>query len=180
MSARRIFGAAFAALCLVACAYPADARRARVNLAPMPVPGAMIDDRFPHLRLPEAYGTARAWKRSGVDTRRSNGLALLAAPHRLVAGRLVCAINVNLALAERGISGTGSALAKSFLRWGRASAPVPGAVAVFSRGNPRALSGHVALVAAVSSGNVLLWNPTPHGWRLMPVRRRAIAYRLPA
>ena len=41
--------------------HPAEARRARhVDMAPVPVAGAMVDDRYPHMRLPEAYGTARA------------------------------------------------------------------------------------------------------------------------
>jgi hypothetical protein len=50
-----------------------------------------------------------------------------------VRGRLICAVNVGRALA-RGIRGTGSALARSYLHWGRSSGPTPGAVAVFSRG----------------------------------------------
>jgi hypothetical protein len=53
------------------------------------------------------------------------GADRVARPARYIAGRLICAINVNSALAERGIHGTGSALAKSFLGWRRASAAVP-------------------------------------------------------
>jgi hypothetical protein len=45
-----------------------------------------------------------------------------ARPGRYVAGRLICAINVGSVLAERGIKGTGSALAMSYLKLGRASA----------------------------------------------------------
>jgi len=99
-------------------------------------------------------------------------------PVRFIAGRLTCAVNVNAALAERGIRGTGSALAKSFLRWGRASAPVPGAVAVYHRGGRRSISGHVAIVAAVRGGRVYVWNPSRRGWRLQAYRRPAIAYRV--
>jgi hypothetical protein len=50
---------------------------------------------------------------------------------RFIRGRLVCAVNVGAELARRGIRGTGSARAKSYLSWGRASRPVPGVVAVF-------------------------------------------------
>jgi hypothetical protein len=57
----------------------------------------------------------------------------IAKPLRFIAGRLVCAINVGAALAERGIKGTGSALARSYDGWGNASPPVPGAVAVTDR-----------------------------------------------
>src|ERR1700676_4151491 len=53
----------------------------------------------------------------------------LAKPLRYISGRLICAVNVNSALAERGIRGTGSALAMSFRTWGHsAGGPVPGAV----------------------------------------------------
>lgn len=180
-------GAVLAALALLCALSPADARRAhRVGAHQVtPVPGAMIDDRYPHLRLPEAYGAARAWKRSSATTKSGNrfseGLAAaISAPHRFIAGRLICAVNVGAALAERGIAGTGSALAKSYLSWGHPSGPVPGAVAVFNRGNPHGPSGHVAIVAAVAGGTVMLWNPTRHGWRLTPMHRQAIAYRMPA
>lgn len=100
-------------------------------------------------------------------------------PLRYIAGRLVCAANVNLALAEKGIRGTGSRLAKSFLRWGREAGPTPGAVAVFHRGrNPQ--SGHVAIVAKVEGGKVFYWNPGSRGqgWRMVAIPRRPIAYRV--
>lgn len=169
MDARRFIGAVIAALCLMLIASPADARRARhVVKAPEPV-GYMVDDRYPNLRAPEATATARAWKGWKGSS--------LGAPARFIGGRLICAINVNAALSARGIRGTGSAMAKSFLNWGRASGPVPGAVVVFHRGSPRSPTGHVAIVASVSGGQVMIWNPTPHGWRLMPQHRRAISYR---
>lgn len=98
----------------------------------------------------------------------------LAVPARFIAGRLACARNVNAALAARGIRGTGSALAKSFLRWGRASGPVPGAVAVYNRRG----GGHVAIVAKVVNGKPWVWNPGRRGWRLVAYPRQAIAYRV--
>ena len=96
-------------------------------------------------------------------------------PSRYIAGRLVCAVNVNAELARRGISGTGSALAKSFLRWGMASGAIPGAVAVYER-----RGGHVAIVSRVVGGRVYVWNPSSRhrGWREVEYRRRAIAYRV--
>jgi hypothetical protein len=97
-------------------------------------------------------------------------------PVRYIAGRLVCAINVNAELARRGIRGTGSALAKSFLPWGRASGPVPGAVAIYDRRG----GGHVAIVSRVVGGRVYVWNPSSRSgqWREVEYRRRAIAYRV--
>ena len=99
-------------------------------------------------------------------------------PARYIAGRLVCAINVNAELAQRGIRGTGSALAKSFLHWGSASRPVAGAVGVYGRKG----GGHVAIVSRVVGGRVYVWNPSArHGaWREVEYRRPAIAYRVAA
>lgn len=180
-----ILGAVLAALALLCALSPAEARRMhRVNMAPVPVVGAMVDDRYQHLRLPEAYGAARAWKRTrraGRHVSALHGLATaITAPARFIGGRLICAVNVGAALAERGIKGTGSALAKSYLHWGRASGPVPGAVVVFNRGGPRSSSGHVAIVAGISHGAIMLWNPSRHGWRLTRLHRHPIAYRVPA
>ncbi len=102
----------------------------------------------------------------------------IARPARYIAGRLICAVNVNAALAERGIRGTGSAWAKSFLTWGRsAGGPVPGAVIVSSRKG----GGHVAIVSRVENGVVFAWNATggQSGWREIPYRHRVIDYRVP-
>ena len=99
-------------------------------------------------------------------------------PMRYISGRLVCAVNVNAALAERGIKGTGSALAMSFRNWGRsAGGPVPGAVIVSSRRG----GGHVAIVSRVRNGVVYAWNATGgvHGWREIPYRHSVIDYRVP-
>jgi hypothetical protein len=105
------------------------------------------------------------------------GAERVARPARYVAGRLICAINVGSALAERGIKGTGSALALSYLKWGRASAPVPGAVAVSGRRG----GGHVAIVSRVEGNQVYVWNPSPRGrgWQEVAYRHRAISYRVP-
>jgi hypothetical protein len=101
----------------------------------------------------------------------------VARPGRYVAGRLICAVNVGSALAERGIKGTGSALALSYLRRGQESGPVPGAVAVLSRRG----GGHVAIVSRVAAGQVYVWNPSPRGrgWKEVAYRHRAISYRVP-
>ncbi len=102
----------------------------------------------------------------------------LSRPGRYVAGRLICAVNVGIALAERGIKGTGSALAMSYLKWGRsAGGPVPGAVIVSSRRG----GGHVAIVSRVVNGVVYAWNATggQSGWREIPYRHHVIDYRVP-
>jgi hypothetical protein len=59
-------------------------------------------------------------------------------PARRIAGRPICAISVGGGLAERGIEGTGSAMAHSYDRWGRVAQPVPGAVALTGEGEARA------------------------------------------
>jgi hypothetical protein len=102
----------------------------------------------------------------------------IARPVRYIAGRLICAINVGAALAERGIKGTGSALALSYLRWGRsAGGPVPGAVIVSARPG----GGHVAIVSRIKNGVVYAWNATggQRGWREIPYRHHVIDYRVP-
>jgi hypothetical protein len=120
--------------------------------------------------VPPAFAAsyATAWLAPAVEA--------IAKPTRYVAGRLVCAVNVGLALAERGIRGTGSALAKSYLHWGHSSPPVPGAVAVSSRRG----GGHVALVSRVDHGQVYVWNPSSRGrgWREEPYRHHALDFRV--
>lgn len=99
-------------------------------------------------------------------------------PGRYISGRLICAVNVNAALAERGVRGTGSALAMSFRRWGRsAGGPVPGAVILSARRG----GGHVAIVSRVEGGIVYAWNASgrQRGWREIPYRKRVIDYRVP-
>ncbi|MBN8968927.1 MAG: CHAP domain-containing protein [Rhizobiales bacterium] len=98
---------------------------------------------------------------------------------RFIRGRLVCALNVGAELARRGIRGTGSALAKSYLSWGHASTPRPGAVAVFSRGRR---GGHVAIVHSVRpDGTVIYLNPSSRrqAWQIGPYHKRPIAFRVP-
>lgn len=102
----------------------------------------------------------------------------LSRPSRFIPGRLICAVNVGVALAERGIKGTGSALAMSYRHWGRsAGGPVPGAVIV----SPRRGGGHVAIVSRVVNGVVYAWNATggQSGWREIPYRHHVIDYRVP-
>lgn len=55
-----------------------------------------------------------------------------------------CSSFVNWCLGQTGISGTGSALARSWLDWGDAlESPVPGCVAVLYRDDPTSWKGHV-------------------------------------
>jgi hypothetical protein len=106
----------------------------------------------------------------------SRARGAVSTPSRFIGGRLKCAINVNAALAAMGIQGTGSAMAKSFLNWGRPSGPVPGAVAVYDRKGRG--KGHVAIVSRVEGGTVYVLNPGRGGWREVPYRKQAIAYRV--
>lgn len=123
-----------------------------------------------------AYAGQRAPVVQRVDLPREVGRAITA-PFRFIAGRLICAVNVNAALRSRGIRGTGSAMAKSFLHWGHATKPVPGAVAVYNRGGKK---GHVAIVSRVTKGKVYVWNPGRHGWKETVYHKQAIAYRAPS
>lgn len=122
--------------------------------------------------------TPRASTISVTSTKWSGFASGIGRPGRYIAGRLICAVNVNAALAERGIRGTGSAWAKSFLTWGHsAGGPIPGAVIVSSRLG----GGHVAIVSRVENGVVYAWNATggQSGWREIPYRHHVIDYRVP-
>ncbi len=56
-----------------------------------------------------------------------------------------CAAFVNATLLQSGIEGTGTNLARDFLKWGDevVGTPEPGDLAVFSRGDPNGWQGHV-------------------------------------
>jgi len=96
-------------------------------------------------------------------------------PNFFIKRALGCAINVNAYLESKGIKGSGSAMAKSFLSWGRSTQPVAGAVAVYNRGGKK---GHVAVVSRVENGVVYVWNPGRNGWQEKPYHKRAIDYRV--
>ena len=123
-------------------------------------------ERQGHRRVPE-----------GLQRVMAEGAGRVVAPARFIHGRLVCAVNVGMALAARGIRGTGSRLAKSYLHWGHASGPVPGAVAVFNRRG----GGHVAIVHHVRpDGTVIYLNPSSRrqAWQVGPYSRKPIAFRM--
>ncbi len=61
-----------------------------------------------------------------------------------------CAAAVNAALTKSGVQGTGSNMARSFMDWGQpVDQPMPGDVAVFSRGDPNGPFGHVGLFQGI-------------------------------
>lgn len=68
-----------------------------------------------------------------------------------------CSSFVNWALAQAGIRGTGSALARSWLTWGEPlNEPVPGCIAVLSREDPAGWKGHVGFFLRRDADNVYL------------------------
>ena len=121
MLARRLLGAAAAALCLMLTAPTADARDAR-RAADAAV---MVDDRYPHLRTPEAFATARAWPVSG-------GLAEKAA--RYLGGnptgwaRRWCGRFLRMIVPRD--PGPAFDRARAWARYGAPAGPSPGAIGV--------------------------------------------------
>lgn len=84
-----------------------------------------------------------------------------AGPHQLgVRSTLWCAAGVNKFLKNVGVKGTNSDMARSFSNYGKASKPVPGAIAVMKRGKT---GGHVAVVVRDLGTHVLTVSPNSHG-----------------
>ena len=68
-----------------------------------------------------------------------------------------CSSFVNWSLAEVGITGTRSALARSWLEWGEPlSAPVPGCITVLYRDDPNSWKGHVGFFLRADAEHVHL------------------------
>lgn len=68
-----------------------------------------------------------------------------------------CSSFVNWTLAQAGIAGTGSALARSWLAWGvPLEAPVVGCIAVLSREDPAGWKGHVGFFLRADAGHIHL------------------------
>lgn len=68
-----------------------------------------------------------------------------------------CSSFVNWVLAQAGVSGTGSALARSWLTWGEPlQSAVPGCIAVLSRDDPNGWKGHVGFFLREDAENVYL------------------------
>lgn len=137
----------------------------------------------PRIRTPRAepltlaQGLRREIAIAGGLLENLDGLKRRVVGGPFIRGRLICAANVGAELARRGIRGTGSRLAMSYRNWGRASGPVPGAVAVFGRRG----GGHVAIVHSVRpNGQVIYLNPSSRrqAWVIGPYGRRPIAYRV--
>lgn len=68
-----------------------------------------------------------------------------------------CSSFVNWTLAQVGIAGTGSALARSWLDWGHAlDAPVPGCIVVLTREDPTGWKGHVGFYLRTQGEQLVL------------------------
>jgi len=152
MPARRFIGAATAALVFVIAIETAQARN-RLDPAPVPVAGAMIDDRFAHLRVPEAYASARAAART-----RPRDLVTYAA--RFLAtnptgwARAWCGRFLRMIVP----ADPGSAFdrARNWRRYGRAvGGPVIGAIGVMPH--------HVGIVLGRCRGGVLMRSGNHNG-----------------
>jgi uncharacterized protein (TIGR02594 family) len=67
-----------------------------------------------------------------------------------------CAAFANAMLEEVGIKGSNSVAARSFLKWGKESKAVPGAIVVLWRGSKGGAQGHVGFLVKESDTHVLL------------------------
>lgn len=107
------------------------------------------------------------WRICGIDSQTSDEVPW-------------CAIFVGAALTQAGYRHTQSAMARSYLNYGkRLDAPEVGAIAVLARGKPP--SGHVAFVAGATATHVLLLGGN-QGDAVKSVwfsRKDVIGYRMP-
>jgi hypothetical protein len=127
-------------------------------------------------RLPQTKRMSRS-----ADARSEGGRPILPRAGRLfiptyIRGQKTCAANMARLLRANGIAAPSTARARDFLRWGRASGAVPGAVLVQWRGSPRGEFGHVQYV--IGSGRCLNPSVRLQAWQQVPcARERVLGYR---
>lgn len=93
-----------------------------------------------------------------------------------------CSAFVNWCMQRSGIKGTGSAAARSWMRWGMAlPKPRLGCIAVFWRGDPKAATGHVALYVGESVSTISVLGGNQHNQVCVAPypRARLLGYRYP-
>lgn len=90
-----------------------------------------------------------------------------------------CAAFVGAMLKRAGREPSGSVLARSYLKWGVACEPVPGAIVIFPRGEP--WQGHVAIIESVDRMylTVIGGNQNDAVTRKKFPRSKALGYRWP-
>jgi uncharacterized protein (TIGR02594 family) len=72
-----------------------------------------------------------------------------------------CSAFVNFCVTEAGVAGSGSALARSWLQWGRDAGDfVPGCIVVFARGTPP--NGHVGFYVGMDGARVQVLGGNQH------------------
>lgn len=114
--------------------------------------------------MPHAPWMPVAWRELGVSTLplgQSNPRVTEYHAHTNIAGyddkASWCSSFVNWSLAQAGIPGTGSALARSWLDWGvPMTEPVVGCIAVLSRDDPTGWKGHVGFYLREDADHVYL------------------------
>lgn len=91
-----------------------------------------------------------------------------------------CSAFVNFCVEKAGFAGTDSAMARSWLKWGRAvNTPVTGCIVVFERGAPP--SGHVAFYVSESDGKIKVLGGN-HGNKVSIMaydKERLLGFRVP-
>jgi uncharacterized protein (TIGR02594 family) len=91
-----------------------------------------------------------------------------------------CAAFVGAMLTRAGKKSSGSLMARSYTKYGTSTAPKPGAIAVWGRGNSKTL-GHVNFVESVQGNRLVCIGGNQHDavTRATYTRGKAIAFRWP-
>lgn len=106
---------------------------------------------------------AEATKEIGVNEYSSAGVARIKEYHNAASAKgsgastAWCSSFVNFITAKCKVKGSGSAMARSWLKWGREiKTPVKGCIVVFWRGSKSASTGHVGLFAGETESDIIL------------------------
>ena len=143
---------------LRAACVPAAAQRPAIDPTPVPVTAAVIDDRYPLLRVPETYATARAWRPVGGLAERA-GRYLGTNPTRWA--RVWCGRFLRMIVPRD--PGPAFNVARNWSRYGHdAGGPRPGAIGVLARKG----GGHVGIVLGRCADGAILLRSGNHRGRV--------------
>lgn len=133
---------------LLGCKTPTVAQNATLHQRPIQAPHEVQIDRHTLVLLEARKWLGKAEIGSNEELSRLTGVNVAKVPW--------CAYFVNAILEKQGLRGTDSGLARSYLKWGKATDnPKAGDIVVFQRGNSN-WQGHVGFYIKETSTHILV------------------------